>query len=176
MQDVVDIKPALTKETEITRTRRFLKKACGYLEVSGLWPDMLRNFNIIQSLDDETLGTILSGNLTLEEKTNEAKRLGLTTFTVDGYVDSLATTVKKGIKTINYNKWEKDKITSEFNEALKNNQDYKFFWRKGYDNSIRLSTYKGQRVAHYSEEYKNCGNGHYYIALDAHHAIFCEDD
>jgi hypothetical protein len=30
--------------------------------------------------------------------------------------------------------------------------------------------------AWYSEEYKNCGNGHYYLALDATHALFYEDD
>lgn len=30
--------------------------------------------------------------------------------------------------------------------------------------------------AWYSEEYRGCGNGHYYIALDASMALFCEDD
>ena len=30
--------------------------------------------------------------------------------------------------------------------------------------------------AWYSEEFKNCGNGHYYLALDASHALFYEDD
>ena len=28
----------------------------------------------------------------------------------------------------------------------------------------------------YSEEYKGCGNGHYYIALNGTHALFMEDD
>lgn len=32
------------------------------------------------------------------------------------------------------------------------------------------------RRAWYSEEYRNCGNGHYYLALDATHALFYEDD
>ena len=30
--------------------------------------------------------------------------------------------------------------------------------------------------AWYSEEYKNCGNGHYYLALNHSTAVFCEDD
>lgn len=30
--------------------------------------------------------------------------------------------------------------------------------------------------AFYSEEYKDCGNGHYYLALDHSTAVFCEDD
>ena len=28
----------------------------------------------------------------------------------------------------------------------------------------------------YSEEFKGCGNGHYYLLFDATHAIFYEDD
>ena len=30
--------------------------------------------------------------------------------------------------------------------------------------------------AWYSEEYRNCGNGHYYLALNHSTAVFCEDD
>lgn len=30
--------------------------------------------------------------------------------------------------------------------------------------------------AFYSEEYKGCGNGHYYLALNHRTAVFCEDD
>ena len=30
--------------------------------------------------------------------------------------------------------------------------------------------------AFYSEEYKDCGNGHYYLALNHSTAVFCEDD
>lgn len=30
--------------------------------------------------------------------------------------------------------------------------------------------------AFYSKEFRNCGNGHYYLALDATHAVFYEDD
>lgn len=30
--------------------------------------------------------------------------------------------------------------------------------------------------AFYSEEYKNCGNGHYYLALNHSTAVFCEND
>ena len=30
--------------------------------------------------------------------------------------------------------------------------------------------------AWYSEEYRGCGNGHYYIALNSSMALFCEND
>lgn len=43
-----------------------------------------------------------------------------------------------------------------------------------YDNSFEYNPEYNK--AWYSEEYKNCGNGHYYLALDATHALFYEDD
>lgn len=43
-----------------------------------------------------------------------------------------------------------------------------------YDVSFEYDAAKNK--AWYSEEYKGCGNGHYYIALDASMALFCEDD
>lgn len=47
-------------------------------------------------------------------------------------------------------------------------------YRTNYDVSF---TYRPEKQkAWYSEEYKNCGNEHYYIALDANAALFVEDD
>ena len=49
-------------------------------------------------------------------------------------------------------------------------------WRGKYDYSIEVSHKGGEKKAWYSAEYKNCGNGHYYLMLDASHALFYEDD
>ena len=46
--------------------------------------------------------------------------------------------------------------------------------RTNYDVSFEYNPDK--KKAWYSEEYKNCGNGHYYIALDHNTALFVEDD
>lgn len=43
-----------------------------------------------------------------------------------------------------------------------------------YDVSYQYDADKNK--AWYSEEYKGCGNGHYYLALDASTALFYEDD
>lgn len=44
----------------------------------------------------------------------------------------------------------------------------------GYDVSAE---YKAkERKGWYSEEYRNCGNGHYYLMLDKDYAVFYEDD
>ena len=48
------------------------------------------------------------------------------------------------------------------------------FGRSSYD--VSFSYDPKLQHAWYSEEYKNCGNGHYYLALDETHALFYEDD
>lgn len=43
-----------------------------------------------------------------------------------------------------------------------------------YDVTFSYNAEKNQAV--YAEEYRGCGNGHYYIAIDGSTALFCEDD
>lgn len=50
-------------------------------------------------------------------------------------------------------------------------------WYGSYDYSISFEkTKSGELIGWYSAEYKGCGNGHYYLLLDATHAIYYEDD
>jgi hypothetical protein len=44
----------------------------------------------------------------------------------------------------------------------------------GYD--VTFNYQPEDNKAWYSEEYRGCGNGHYYLALDGTHALFYEDD
>lgn len=46
--------------------------------------------------------------------------------------------------------------------------------RTNYD--VSFSYNPDANRAWYSEEYKNCGNGHYYLALNHSTSVFCEDD
>lgn len=46
--------------------------------------------------------------------------------------------------------------------------------RTTYDVSFSYNPERNR--AFYSEEYYNCGNGHYYLALNHSTAVFCEDD
>ncbi len=46
--------------------------------------------------------------------------------------------------------------------------------RTNYDVSFSYNPESNR--AFYSEEYKDCGNGHYYLALNHSTAVFCEDD
>lgn len=172
---IVKIEPKEKPVVDIVKkTRKFLIKVCKYLEASGLWPDVLSDFKCLLNADDEILKQMLSGTLSWTEEYEMCKSIGMDVRF--GGIDDLRTTVEKGIKSINYYKWDKETTASKFAEAIANKEEWSHAWRKGYDNSISCRMYNGRMVAHYSEEYKNCGNGHYYIVIDVNHAIFGEDD
>ena len=173
---VVNIEPQ-KKDDDVTKTRKFLKRVCAYLEKSGLWADILHDFKILLSLDDDKLNYILKNSSFSDEAYAMARELGMKTGRVNGGVDCLITTVCKGIVSIPYHKYELDNTKELFRNAIANKGEYDHFWRKGYDNrvSCRLGQ-DGVMRAWFSAEFKDCGNGHYYLAIDESHAIFCEDD
>lgn len=68
------------------------------------------------------------------------------------------------------NKMDKDEIQKAFD----NKKELHLFARTSYD--INFSYNPTESKAWYSEEYKDCGNGHYYLALDKNTALFCENE
>lgn len=172
--NVVSIEP-IVKKTDVEITRAFIKNVCKYLEKSGLWSNVLHDFRILLSLDDERLEKYI--NCGWDENTKWSDELGLISGRMCG-LDDLKCSAKMGIKSINYFRWDKDSMTAEFKKAIANKETYSSpRWYKGYDNSLSCRLLEdGVMCAWYSEEFKNYGNGHYYLAIDEKHAIFCEDD
>lgn len=79
------------------------------------------------------------------------------------------------LKSMYFGKGPNAKVKEEIRVALKNKQAYDSGrYRTNYD--VNFTYRPEEQKAWYSEEYKNCGNGHYYIALDANTALFVEDD
>lgn len=82
------------------------------------------------------------------------------------------------LKAMNFGKageWESETTKRLIKEALEKKISYSSGRiRVGYDVSFRYDAEENK--AWYSEEYRNCGNGHYYLALDGNTALFCEDD
>lgn len=75
-------------------------------------------------------------------------------------------------------KWLNDRELEDIANGLKNKQLTRVATdgriTGGYDVSYNYQPEDNK--AWYSEEYRGCGNGHYYLALDATHALFYEDD
>ena len=70
--------------------------------------------------------------------------------------------------------WQNKNYKEQIKEHLEKKQSLDLFQRVNYDVTFNYNAEKG--LAWYSEEYKNCRNGHYYIALDENTALFCEND
>lgn len=78
------------------------------------------------------------------------------------------------IKKMYFQKYSNDGYLKVIKDAIEDKRELRLTGRTNYDVSFSYSP--EQNKGWYSEEYKNCGNGHYYLALDATHALFYEDD
>ena len=170
-EDIISIEPFKKVKDQTKQARRFLTKCVSYLSASGLWVDMLNDFARLLALDDERLMEYInSQDFDHWEKACELnKKYGISR----RWVDNLKRTIERGVKGI---KTDKD-TTDEIESSIVRRVEGSWFWRMNFDNRFTLHKDKKDGLcANYSEEYKNCGNGHYYFALDSKHAIFCEDD
>lgn len=62
-------------------------------------------------------------------------------------------------------------------EAIETQEDFLYSWRSNYDYRVSGSLgADGTFWATLSQEYKGCGNGHYWLLISPTQAIFCEDD
>lgn len=102
---------------------------------------------------------------------------GITTGTsIDGQIISLAAVQK----------WCGDYTMNRFREAVKNRMPFSSgrFNFRGYDGSLWVEVFdkddgyhrKGDLTAGFSKEYRNCGNGYYYLLINEEHFIGCDID
>lgn len=157
------------EKEEVVKT--FLLKVINYLEASGMWSNMLQDYKKIIELGDTFIKELVSADWSEQRKLLSEHNISSL------YVDCIVTTAYKGIKCVNFDKYEKDYAINEINNIIKNKSSFRKRWRKHYDNSLEIQ-YDSDNIIRgwYAEEYKNCGNGHYYYLIDATHVIFSEDD
>lgn len=172
------------EKTEIwhKRIRRALKK----IEESGLWKnsnveEMFRNLlkislqekhEILCTADQRKLEAYMEKYPFMFQKNDCGE---LTPHPKYSYESELADC---RMKTMYFGKYENFQIKESIKNAMSSRRNIS---RKGYTNydvsfELKYDTEDGIPRAWYSEEYKGCGNGHYYIAISENSAIFCEDD
>jgi hypothetical protein len=166
--DIKSIVEVKTK-TDLEKVRFFLNKTIKLLNQSGLWSKRKEDFIKLNNQSDEWLEKYIHSDWDIQDTMN--KEIG-----ISRWVDNLLTSAKIGVVSITYNKYEKEQIIKDFSEAIKNKTSYDNCWRYGYDCSVSCRQNSEEMCAWYSKEYRDCGNGHYYYAIDASHAIFGEDD
>ena len=80
------------------------------------------------------------------------------------------------LEVYRYNKWDRKHYNADVEKAIANKKNYSRRWTNGYDNTLEIIFNDDYPRGWYSEEFRNSGNGHYYLLFDATHAIFYEDD
>lgn len=160
------------------RVERRVKDAVSYLEKSGLWTDILADLKNYQSKDEETRREMCKALKPIADiYENFYANADYAWCGSKEIFISMA--MPKCWKRPNYfSDIDREFHEQEIQRAIREKKSYCYRWEKGYDNSIEISQSADGKVMHgfYSEEFRGCGNGHYYILLDETHAIFYEDD
>ena len=157
---------------EFMIVKRFMKNVIKYLSASGLWKYIKDDYTKILEQGDEYLKKAISLDFS-EQRQFLQETIGVESF----HVDNIVYSALKGIKTINYDKYEREYRREKIGEIIKNKANGRFYWRNGYDCRVQFANDGDEcYLGWYSEEYVGSGNGHYYLALDEKRAIFCEHD
>ena len=87
------------------------------------------------------------------------------------------TTTIKSNKPARYTGGQYYACIENIEKQIANRQEFSYDWRSNYDVHVSANTgadgiYRGWL----SLEYKDCGNGHYYLLIDSNRAVFAEDD
>ena len=94
--------------------------------------------------------------------------------------DTTWSLASRPIETSNFGKGYTEIIRNELRDAIKANRHYSSgrYYFMGRDVSISFEPDKTEKGYNcwYQREYKNCGNGDYYLALDDKHVLFIEKD
>lgn len=170
--NIVNVVVKESNNTEIRLCRNNLKNVIKYLKSSGLWKPMITGAEYFLSLDDETLLSMRTWEGYYKVMTTELSDSGVIWFGMDCF----ANLFKKPIKTANFQSYNRNDLKSRIADNLSKKENMNYAWRKKYDNSIEIKFGEDYARGWYSEEYKNCGNGHYYFLLDNCHVLYCEDD
>lgn len=165
-------------------------KAAQLLANSGMWPVMQRQMAALASLDiasyNELMEIYNQWHRSFEDDLQNKFRDYFTSRMLEpADIYHFKQLSNKGqIITVPYDSYFKQVYIGDLNDIIaKAKSDDEpintksFSWRGSYDYSIEIRKDKdGVLKGWYSAEYKNCGNGHYYLLLDASHAIYYEDD
>lgn len=187
---VLYYQPIIEKEED--KEKKWHKKCKSIekrLEKSGLWPEIKELFHNLQKMsftDKKDIYTRYMGawgedrNIIMEKIFEDYKEKYPFVFrkAEDGIVyintDYIWEISEAKTKSMYFGKGRNAMYKEEIAQALNDKQNIKKEARVNYDVSFNYDAEK--QKAWYSEEYRNCGNGHYYIALDESCALFIEND
>lgn len=204
LDKVESIEAKQKKEQDKYKTfHRNCEKAAGLLAASGFWPEIQKRMAVMAAMTVEDYNRLMTlwqeydelynhRELTYDEMSrlqDEKRKEYEAYFTERGatgdwyHFRQLSET--KQIVSVPYSNggYSKERQVANAREIIEQVRQgeagkYKTFrWYGNYDYHIEVrKNDDGTIYGWYSAEYKGCGNGHYYLLLDAEHAIYSEDD
>ena len=157
----------------VKRMRKRAESGVAMLNESGLWDDIKKELLKFLGLsDDDIKRDFVDGDI--YETYRSKKYDWLSCYQVFSSLKA-----KKCWKNPSFDKYAylyKEHVINSVKCAIADKKSIRFNWRNVYDNTLEIIGTNGIYRGYYSEEYRNCGNGHYYLLFDATHAIYYEDD
>ena len=170
----------LVEHNEIDYYKRFVKRATDALKMlneSGLWGSIKECIEHFFELPETEQRELVNDIITDSYEKFYKQTWGDGKYAwVRCHQVFCTFTNKRCWKSIAWHKWERERMSAEVTECIKNGTEFHRRWENGYDNTVEISSLNGEKLAWYSEEYRHCGNGWYYLMFDATHAIFYEKD
>ena len=156
----------------VKRMRKRAESGVAMLNESGLWTDI--KTELLKFLDlsnDDIRRDFIDGDVYETYRTKKYDWL-------NSYQVFFSLKAKKCWKNPSFGKYDfsKDNVIDYFKRSISDKKPIRFTWRNVYDNTLEIISDNGIYRGFYSEEFRGCGNGHYYLLFDATHAIFYEDD
>ena len=157
----------------VKRMRKRAESGVAMLNESGLWDDIKKE--LLEFLDlsnDDIKRDFVDGDIYELYRTKKYDWLSC-------YQVFSSLKAKKCWKNPSFDKYAylyKEHVINSVKCAIADKKSIRFNWRNVYDNTLEIIGTNGIYRGYYSEEYRNCGNGHYYLLFDATHAIYYEDD
>jgi hypothetical protein len=185
IEHIVEVHVPTSRKTPEQKWRDAWNKVRTKLVKSGLWETIIEEIDIALALGYDAMKAAnrLYWDLPHDETqvarfkeqypslicTNDEGREYINSSVVWRY-SSLPKIKKMRFERGSYN----DHVLAAIQKAMDEKRTHHTSGRYQYDVSFEYNADKNR--AWYSEEYRGCGNGHYYLALDATHALFVEDD
>ena len=176
------------KTDENVKWHKRINRAIRCLENSGLWPEkleFLKNLYIMAWDDHQAMNklyweTPYPHNFNTPEWNTWFKKYPFLKYIDnDGGIfpntEYLWELSEVKLKSMYFGKYNNASYKTKIKEALMNKQKYSIY-REPVNYDVSFEYDPNKNMAWYSEEYRRCGNGHYYIAIDNSTAWFVEND
>lgn len=183
LRDYSPCKVSVAEQWE-KRVRKIVSK----LTETELWPDVRRFFEHLSQMSYEDLQAVRKIYWavdrepydSLKERIQDAmsafssKYPFLFSDSGDFDFDFISDKADAKTKSMYFGKYDNAQMKEAIRQAFANKSKLSFRRQVNYDVSFEYDPERN--AAWYSEEYRGCGNGHYYLALDSNTALFVEDD